>query len=241
MCVDTLLLHRTRVERGIDLADVAARTALNPAIVQSIDAGRFDALPAGLYARSYVRAFAAAVGLQPEQVVRQLEPSLPRADDPLPVLREIARGASPEWPERLAQSGHDIADTLTALAGRALASLSPAHGEIVSSAKRREWRALPGPTAVRCAAACLDAAVLLLLLTAVVLLTAWASSAATDEVLAVAGEQIAALWGVLVLVYFVILGGVGGRTPGAMVCGLRPTESHEPLRLRAILERAILH
>jgi hypothetical protein len=240
VCVDNLLLHRTRVERGIDLAEVAARTSLNPTIVQSIDAGCFDALPAGLYARSYIRAFASAVGLQPEQVVRQLESSLPQVDDPLPVLREIARGAAPEWPDRIAQSTSDAARKLSALAARvgALAWPSTARRVIMPALEPlRVWR----PSAVRCAAAWLDAAVLLLLLAIVVQLTAWASGAAWNEVLAIAGEQIAALWGVLVLVYFVILGGVGGRTPGAVLCGLPPNGGHEPLSLRTILERAILH
>lgn len=239
MCVDNLLLHRTRVERGIDLAEVAARTSLNPAIVQSIDAGCFDGLPAGLYARSYIRAFATAVGLQPEQVVRQLEPSLPQVDDPLPVLREIARGAAPEWPERIAQCTSDAAQKLSAIAARVGALAWPASSPRVmrpSLELPRAWR----PSAGRCGAACLDAVLLLLLLAIVVQLTAWASGTAGNEVLALAGEPIAALWGVLVLVYFVMLGGVGGRTPGAVLCGVPPNGAHEPLSLRTILERAIL-
>jgi hypothetical protein len=266
-------LHRARVDRGIALADIAARTALNPITVQAIDAGRFTDLPAGIYARSYVRAFASAVGLEPEQVLRELEPSLPRVDDPLPVLRDIARGAAPDWPERMSGWGRDAAAQLRGAATRMRERLSQGDLDPRSRAAallpdaaalravlapvsapwlarsltlpgpevRRTWRPRAHVRAARCAAACFDAAVLLLLLAAVVQLTAWTSGARVQEVLAVAGEQIAAVWGVLVLLYFVILGGVGGGTPGAVACGVRSSATDEPLRLRTILERAMLH
>lgn len=272
MCDDNLL-HRARVDRGIELADIAARTSLNPITVQAIDSGRFGDLPAGIYARSYVRAFASAVGLQPEQVLRELEPSLPRVDDPLPVLRDIARGAAPDWPERMSGWGRDAAAKLRSAAARTAERLSLADVDLRSRAASllpdvaalravlapvsapwhgrsrtwpgtdllRWWRPGAHVRAARCAAACFDAAVLLLLLAAIVQLTAWTSGARVQEMLAVAGEQIAAVWGVLVLLYFVILGGVGGRTPGAVACGLRSSATDEPLRLRTILERAMLH
>ena len=270
MCDDNLL-HRARVVRGLAVADIAARTSLNPVTVQAIDSGRFQDLPAGIYARSYVRAFASAVGLQPEQVLRELEPSLPRVDDPLPILRDIARGAAPDWPERMSGWGRDAAAHLRSAAARIGERLSLADVDLRSRAasllpdatalravlapvsalwpsrRRREtdvlrtWRPRAQVRAARCAAACFDAAVLLLLLAAIVQLTAWTSGARVQEMLAVAGEQIAAVWGVLVLMYFVILGGVGGRTPGAIACGVRSNATDEPLRLRTILERAMLH
>ena len=54
-------LHHARVTGGIRLSEVAARTCLSPRIVRLIDSGEFDRLPGGLYARSYVRAFADVV------------------------------------------------------------------------------------------------------------------------------------------------------------------------------------
>ena len=54
-------LHDARVQRGITLTAIASATRLSPWIVKALDSGRFDAIPAGLYARSYVRAFAGAV------------------------------------------------------------------------------------------------------------------------------------------------------------------------------------
>jgi hypothetical protein len=231
--VDTLLLHRARVERGIDLTAVAARTALNPAIVHSIDSGSLDALPPGLYARSYVRAFARVVGLDADEAVRQLEPSLPRADDPLPVLRELARGVDPDLAERLSQFGIDAA-------GRFSALTTSARGAVTSRLSGLQPRGLDVRALQRTAAACVDAIVLLTLLASVVRLTAAASGVPGPQVLAAAGGQLAVFWGVLVLMYFVILGGVGGRTPGGIVCGVPPGVPHERLTLRDILDRALL-
>lgn len=83
-------LHRTRVRKGIDLARISAITALPPGLVAKIDEGRFEELPPGIYARSYVRAFAQAVGLNPHHALVDLEPLLPVEPDPLPLLREHA-------------------------------------------------------------------------------------------------------------------------------------------------------
>ncbi len=91
-------LRRARLERGIDLMELAARTRLSPRVVQQIDEGRFAELPGGLYARAYVRAFASEVGLDPRHVLLELEPVLPTVDDPIEGLRDAARQADPTPP-----------------------------------------------------------------------------------------------------------------------------------------------
>jgi hypothetical protein len=58
--------------------------------VRKLDEGRFDEVPGGLYARSYIRAFAAAVGLSPAETLAALEVLLPPAPDPIPLLNELA-------------------------------------------------------------------------------------------------------------------------------------------------------
>ena len=71
-------LHGARVLRGVSLHAIACSTRLSPRIVAALDSGRFDALPAGLYARSYVRAFARAVGLDAEAVLATVSDQLPQ-------------------------------------------------------------------------------------------------------------------------------------------------------------------
>ena len=82
-------LHRARVDRGIDLSDLSARTRIHPHLLRKIDEGRFAELPPGIYARSYVRAFASAVGLEPGQVVQELASVLPDVPDPVESLRDV--------------------------------------------------------------------------------------------------------------------------------------------------------
>lgn len=82
-------LHRARLARGLSLEDLLGRTALSVGVLRKIDEGRFDELPPGLYARSYVRTFAVEVGVEPEVALQNLEPVLPAAPDPLPALRQV--------------------------------------------------------------------------------------------------------------------------------------------------------
>jgi hypothetical protein len=71
----------------VSLAEIAATTRLSPRYVKAIDEGRFEDLPVGIYARSYVRAFAGAVGLDTAELAELLL-LLPHPPDPLPALKE---------------------------------------------------------------------------------------------------------------------------------------------------------
>ena len=75
-------LHDARARKNLSLAELSSRTSLSPAIVRKIDEGRFGELPPGLYARSYVRSFASAVGLDPAEALKEVEHLLPGAPDP---------------------------------------------------------------------------------------------------------------------------------------------------------------
>jgi hypothetical protein len=95
-------LRRARLAVGLELRDIEQRTRISPSILRWIDSGDFHRLPAGIYARSYVRAFAQAVGLDPNEVLASLEHELPQAVDPIAVAVENSAPArfpplSPEW------------------------------------------------------------------------------------------------------------------------------------------------
>src|SRR5215213_7517493 len=72
-------LRRARLAAGLELSDIERRTRISPSILRWIDNGQFHRLPAGIYARSYVRAFAQAVGLDPNEIVASVEHELPPA------------------------------------------------------------------------------------------------------------------------------------------------------------------
>lgn len=80
-------LYHARVNRRLSLEQLGMRTALSPTVLRHIDEGRFELLPSGLYARSYVRSYAEAVGLDPDAVLADLQHLLPGAPDPIPALR----------------------------------------------------------------------------------------------------------------------------------------------------------
>jgi hypothetical protein len=204
------------MQRGIGLSELAARTLLSPRIVDKIDEGRFSELPGGLYARSYIRAFASAVGLDPEDAVRELAERLPSAEDPLPALREIARSGDPFWLVAL----NDFALTVRTR----VAAVTTA------------WT---GSTR-RTMAATIDALVLLILQAVLIQVTAWTCGVHPQVLLEFGSGAIAAVWGILVMLYFVMLGGIG-KTPGAFMSQLPAAEETARLHLPAIPGRALLH
>ena len=90
-------LHDARVQRGIPLQQVVAATGMTLRIVEALDSGRFAAIPPGIYARSFVRAFATAVGLDPDEALTSLDDCLPKAVELSPQLLQEIR---PETRER---------------------------------------------------------------------------------------------------------------------------------------------
>ena len=276
-------LHRARLERGLDVAEVARRTCLSPHVAHKIDAGRFEELPRGVYARSYVRAFASAVDLDPGAAIAAVGDRLPPAEDPLPQLRDVVRRSTPAWVRTL-EGWAAPARALVAAATNRIAGApdsgagGPAEttargvpdgeatgaaglrrrfdelrGHFGSAAHRRvsAWR-MSGEArteqlamhAKRAAAVAVDGALLVLLYGLLAWLTAVISGVTAAVVLRAAGLGVAIVWAVLVLQYVVLLGGVGGRTPGAWAFRLRRqvrARQTTPLGLREILGRTMLY
>ena len=75
------MLKRARERAALSEADVARLTRLSPRVIAALEEERYDHLPAGLYARAAVRAYAHAVGLDPDETAAALRPFLP--DTPL--------------------------------------------------------------------------------------------------------------------------------------------------------------
>jgi len=62
-------LRQARKEAAVTLEDIVARTKIRLRFLQAIEADEFDRLPGGLVRRGHLRAYAHAVGLDPEQIV----------------------------------------------------------------------------------------------------------------------------------------------------------------------------
>lgn len=63
-------LRECREGRGISLQEIAASTKISNTTLQLIERNAFDRLPGGIFTKGYLRAYAAAVGLDPDEVVR---------------------------------------------------------------------------------------------------------------------------------------------------------------------------
>lgn len=62
---DGARLRRARLRRGFDLERIAGITKINPTYLRWIEEERFDDLPAAVYVRGFVTAYARCVGLEP--------------------------------------------------------------------------------------------------------------------------------------------------------------------------------
>ena len=90
-------LRDAREQRAMSLDDVAQVTKIRVATLSAIESNQRDGLPEAFYLRSFVRAFARAVGMDPDDTVRkyfeQLEPAAPienTATSPVEQLKQVA-------------------------------------------------------------------------------------------------------------------------------------------------------
>jgi transcriptional regulator with XRE-family HTH domain len=82
-------LREHRERKGIALTAIAEETKISAALLEGLERDDVSRWPGGLFRRAYVRAYARAVGLEPEDVVRefvQLHPD--------PVEEALARAAA---------------------------------------------------------------------------------------------------------------------------------------------------
>jgi cytoskeleton protein RodZ len=105
-----LRLREARVQRGIDLAEVAASTKIQVRFLRAIEREEWDLLPSEFYARSFVRTYAAYLDLDDVRAIEGLRGTAgvggvgdrsPRID-PAPPQRTDARRRSGLRPRLLA-------------------------------------------------------------------------------------------------------------------------------------------
>lgn len=88
-------LKAAREARGISLRAVAATTKISVSALEALERDDPSRLPGGIFSRSFVRAFATEVGLDPEATVREFSERFPDAVQP---LRDVAVLAPPADP-----------------------------------------------------------------------------------------------------------------------------------------------
>lgn len=70
-------LRRERERRAIDIAQVAARTKIKASLFEALERDDVSQWPAGLFRRSFIRAYADAVGLDPQATLAEFMQHFP--------------------------------------------------------------------------------------------------------------------------------------------------------------------
>ena len=64
-------LRQAREARGISLRQIATTTKITVSALEALERNDVSKLPGGIFSRAFVRSYAAEVGLDPEQTVRE--------------------------------------------------------------------------------------------------------------------------------------------------------------------------
>jgi flagellar biosynthesis protein FlhG len=67
------------MQRGFEFEDISGVTKIGVAYLQGIEDEAFDSLPAAVYVRGFVTAYARAIGLDPKRVAASYMPRLEAA------------------------------------------------------------------------------------------------------------------------------------------------------------------
>ena len=82
-------LRLARMARGLTIESMAKRSGVRAEWLRAIDAGRLSDLPPGIYARSAMRAYAAALNLNVNEILRLSAAMLPSVEDPIDAMRRL--------------------------------------------------------------------------------------------------------------------------------------------------------
>lgn len=191
-------LSRAREEQGLDLHALERRTHIRVHLLEAVEQGRFDKLPRGVYARAIVRAYATAVGIDPNRAIVEVASLLPDMEDPLDGLARVRGLKRPA----------------------VQTSAAPAVAPAVPRAHQSEWGfPIDAVLQKRAAASAIDGGLLTAIQVALVGLTARTAGVSVASLFEFATTALVLLFVLIPGLYFLLLGGVGGATIGAQVMG----------------------
>jgi cytoskeleton protein RodZ len=104
-----LKMKRAREERGVSLRQIATETKISVSALEALERNDISRLPGGIFSRAFVRAYAAEIGLDPEETIREFITQFPHDS--------VTQG-SPHVPQEdhaAIESGRQSAQTLLKL------------------------------------------------------------------------------------------------------------------------------
>jgi len=104
-------LRRIRVQRGVSIQTIVAATNVGASLWDGLERNDLSKWPAGIYARSYVRSYAKAIGVDPESTVDEFCRLFPKGDRRAePLIRgqaEIVGHTDLQWRDQAPPKGDD--------------------------------------------------------------------------------------------------------------------------------------
>ena len=79
-------LRRERERRQIALSSIAANTKISAGLFEALERGDVSRWPTGIYRRSFIRAYAKAIGLDPDETAREFFELFPDPDQAKPAV-----------------------------------------------------------------------------------------------------------------------------------------------------------
>jgi cytoskeleton protein RodZ len=70
-------MRHVREERGVSLRQIADATKISVSALEALERNDISRLPGGIFSRAFVRSYAAAIGIDPEQTVREFLSQFP--------------------------------------------------------------------------------------------------------------------------------------------------------------------
>ena len=70
-------MRGAREQRGVSLRQIAETTKLSVSALEALERNDISRLPGGIFSRAFVRSYAAEIGVEPEQAVREFISQFP--------------------------------------------------------------------------------------------------------------------------------------------------------------------
>ena len=71
------MMRRARETRGVSLRQIADVTKISVSALEALERNDISSLPGGIFSRAFVRSYAAEIGLDPEETVREFIAQFP--------------------------------------------------------------------------------------------------------------------------------------------------------------------
>jgi hypothetical protein len=82
-------LRKERERRQIPLSSISSNTKIGASLFESLERGDVSRWPSGIFRRSFIRAYASAIGLDPDAIAREFLVQFPDPLDPAPAAITI--------------------------------------------------------------------------------------------------------------------------------------------------------